>query len=100
MYAIRSYYVEAPLGQGHAHHVLAELVARVGVALPDQVEGGRDHLALELGERGLGLLSLSALRRPALTLALPVRSVEGADVQEVDVAGDRVRATAPPVVPA
>ncbi len=82
---------ETALGERHAHHVLAELLGIVAVALADQVERRRDHLALELGERRVVLLPAllpAASAASAHLLGLAIRALEGAHVQEVDVAAD------------
>ncbi len=91
--------LQTSLGQGDAHDVLAELVVRVAVSFTLEVEGGRDDLALELGQgRVIGAL-LPASLAAALLLRLLEGLLERADVQEVDVAGDRPRGPERSIVP-
>ena len=79
--------LQAALRQPDAHHVLAELPLAVAVSLTDQVERRRDHLSLQLGEHRL-LLAAATSTAAALLLGHTVGALEGAHVQEVDIAGD------------
>ena len=78
------------LSQADGYDVLTELLIGVRVPLAHQVEGGGDDLSLRFGQRGLGPTAATAAT-PTLLLGLAISSLEGADVQEVDVTRDGPR---------
>ena len=89
--------LQSSLGERYADHVLAELARAVAVLLADEIESGRDHLPLHLGQRGLLLLPTAATAATLLSLA--IRTLERADAQEEHVARDRLATGAGSVVP-
>ena len=86
------------MGKPDAHDVLVELALAIRVPLANQVERGRNDLALELRKGGFGSATPATTTAAPLLLGLAIRPLKGPHVEEVDIAGDDACCAPRPVV--